>query len=377
MSRSFAAALRRASRLMRPPKLTKASRSIGRAMTSLMVKSALASFAAAKPTKARSRKAAVPKAGQTLGAVLTQLKAVQSVMLGAPLRATKRTASPRIPKGAQYLAASHRSAAGSRDYKLYLPASHPDRPKGLILMLHGCNQTPDDFALGTHMNAVAEKHGLAVVYPAQTGRNNAARCWNWFKPVNQRRGRGEPEILASLTRKLMKRHNLRREAVFVAGLSAGGAMAAILADVYPDLFSAAGIHSGLARGAAYSVRSAISAMHSGGIPQDDALPPPSVRRIVFQGDADRTVHPSNAAQIVQAAIGDTASPAKTLNRSVRGRGYARNDFAGPDSMVVLELWMLEGAGHAWSGGHATGSYTDSAGPDASTQMVRFFLTKPE
>ena len=117
-------------------------------------------------------------------------------------------------------------------------------------MLHGCNQTPDDFAVGTHMNAMAEKHGLAVAHPAQTRHHNAASCWNWFKPVNQLRGAGEPEILASLARKLMKEFSLTRDGVFVAGLSAGGAMAAILADVYPDIFSAVGVHSGLAREAA-------------------------------------------------------------------------------------------------------------------------------
>jgi poly(hydroxyalkanoate) depolymerase family esterase len=375
MSRTFAAALRRASRLMRP---SKASRSLQKAMTGAMVKAAIAPLAAAKPAKTkpaktRSRKTAGAKAGQSLGTVLKQLRAARSLMSG--VEASAREVSPRIPPGAQYLAGTHRSTAGSRRYKLYVPAGRK-RPSGLILMLHGCGQTPDDFAVGTRMNALAEKHGIAVAYPAQTSGHNAASCWNWFKPGDQGRDAGEPAILASLTRKLMREFGLSRDAVFVAGLSAGGAMAAILADIYPDLFSAAGIHSGLARGAARDVVSAMAAMRRGGgaAPALAAEPDP-VRRIVFHGDSDRTVHPSNAAVIVAAALGGAAQPTRVTKRSVRGRSYVRSDFAGPEGVQMLELWMLDGAGHAWSGGRTAGSFTDSKGPDASAQMIRFFLTK--
>ncbi|MCG6121490.1 MAG: PHB depolymerase family esterase [Microvirga sp.] len=292
-------------------------------------------------------------------------------------RSSNREVAPRIPAGAQYLSRSHRSAAGSRGYKIYLPASRPNRPTGLILMLHGCSQNPDDFAVGTRMNALAEKHGLVVAYPAQTKGHNGASCWNWFNPRHQNRDAGEPAILASLTQKLMKEFGLVRDDVFVAGLSAGGAMAAILADVYPDVFSAAGIHSGLHRGAARDVMSAMSAMRSGsasagGEPGVDVKSRP-VRRIVFQGEADSTVHPSNAAKIVAAAVGGDTAPSRVGKRSVRGRGYARSHFSGSDGTDMLELWMIEGSGHAWSGGHSAGSYTDAEGPDASVQMVRFFL----
>jgi poly(hydroxyalkanoate) depolymerase family esterase len=229
------------------------------------------------------------------------------------------------------------------------------------------------------MNAMAEKHGLAIAYPAQTPRQNAASCWNWFKPTNQARGSGEPEILASLARKLMKEFRLNRNCVFVAGLSAGGAMAAILADTYPDVFSAVGIHSGLARGSACDMVSAISVMRSGrpsgGTASVVTAQPDPVRRIIFQGEADGTVHPSNAARIVSAALGDHASPTKVITRSVLGRRYTRSDFAGDDGGVLLELWMIEGAGHAWSGGRVGGSYTDRNGPDATAHMIRFFLAK--
>jgi len=384
MIRSLAAAMRRINRLMRPAKVRKTVRSAQSAMAGTMIKSGLASLAAlkrkavVKPKAAKPRKAAASRAGSTLGVVLQQLQLTQA-LLPAP-SSRSRVQAPSIPKGARYLDLTHRTAAGSRSYKIYLPSGQPKHAKGLVLMLHGCNQGPDDFALGTNMNAHAERHGLAIVYPAQGSADNPATCWNWFKPGNQTRGTGEPALLASLTRKLMKEHGLGRESVFVAGLSAGGAMAAILADVYPDVYSAAGIHSGLARGAAHDVLSAMSAMRSGGssprtLPADadaDAFP----RRIIFHGDGDSTVHPSNATSIVAAALGDDAAPDKVTRGSVRGRSYARSDYAGADGTIQVELWMLEGAAHAWSGGKASGSYTEKSGPDASAQMIRFFLAKP-
>lgn len=372
MTRGFAAAMRRANRLMRPVKLSKASRSLHKSMTDLMVDAAFAPFVQPKAKIAKSRKAALPKSGRRLGAVLKQLTKAPATVTGA------RVDPARLPYGAQYLSRQHRSTAGSRGYRLYVPASQPKRPKGLILMLHGCNQTPDDFARGTHMNAMAEKHGLVIAYPCQTKGHNAGSCWNWFKPGHQARGMGEPAILASLARKLMREFGLERGSVFVAGLSAGGAMAAILADVYPDVFSAAGVHSGLARGSARDVLSAMSAMRSGGTSEDIAATPERpahpVRRIVFHGETDSTVHPSNAAQIVAAAVGGGTQPSRVGNRSVRGRGYARSDYADADGAVQLELWMIEQTGHAWSGGRAAGSFTDSKGPDASAQMIRFFLS---
>ncbi|WP_238381059.1 alpha/beta hydrolase family esterase [Alkalilacustris brevis] len=349
-------------------------------MAEVMINAAFAPFADQAPKGAKRRKARGPKVGRSLGGVVQQLRAAQPLMGGAVGRPTGRQATPRIPTGAQYMARWHRSAAGSRGYKLYLPASRPRRPKGLILMLHGCSQNPDDFAIGTHMNALAEKHGLAVAYPAQTrSRFNRASCWKWFRPTHQHRGVGEPAILASLTRKLMREFGIRRDGVFVAGLSAGGAMAVILADLYPEVFSAAGIHSGLARGSAHDVVSAMSTMRSGAastgsIPAVDARALP-VRRIIFQGAADRTVHPSNAGMIVAAAVGDDVVPTRTDNRSAGGREYARSEYAGADGTTLVEFWMIDGAGHAWSGGRPAGSYTDRKGPDASTHMLRFFMGK--
>lgn len=372
MSRSITASMRRTARLLGPRAQAHSVRKVQKAVASAMITAAFAPLTAMKPTPVKPRKTV--QRPPAVAIVRQTAQAPKGMPQAAPL--------PRIPKAAQYLSRRHTCAAGTRGFKLYLPAIRGDQPTGLIVMLHGCNQTPDDFAAGTHMNALAEKFGLAIAYPAQSRRHNPAGCWNWFKPGHQMRGAGEPAILASLTRKLMREFGLKRDTVFVAGLSAGGAMAAILADVYPDVFSAAGVHSGLARGSARNVVSAMSAMRNGGtrlrcVPVTAGLatnaPLYPVRRIVFHGGSDSTVHPSNAAQIVEAVVGEAAVPHKTGTRSVRGRGYARSDFAPAKGKGAVELWMIDGAGHAWSGGRAVGSYTDSKGPDASAQMVRFFL----
>lgn len=380
MLRTYATAFRNANRLMQPPKMIKATQSIHKAITGLMIDSAFSPLTGLAPKAAKLNKKKAPTNAQALGTAMGQVGAANMRMFAFPGKSSAGKPVPRIPTGAQYCSRKHRSAWGSRSFRLYLPVSRPQKPNGLILMLHGCSQTPDDFALGTHMNALAEKHGLAIAYPMQTKRHNAGLCWNWFKPENQMRGAGEPAILASLTRKLMKEFGLGRDSVFVGGLSAGGAMAAILADVYPDIFSAAGMHSALARGAAHNVASAMSAMRNGGSQRptlagiNGFLP---VRRIIFQGDNDSTVHPSNAAMLVDAAVGIDATPTKISNQSVQGRDYTRSNFAKSNGAGPLELWMLKGAGHAWSGGRTAGSFTDRKGPDASVQMVRFFLTKSD
>ena len=197
-------------------------------------------------------------------------------------------------------------------------------------------------------------------------------CWNWFRPGDQRRDAGEPAILAGLARHIVAGVRRAAKRVFVAGLSAGGAMAAVLGETYPDLFAAVGVHSGLPAGCASDVMSAFAAMRG------DPGVAPAVRRrgrmprtIVFHGGADRTVHPSNAEQIVAAA----RSPAALRDErgEAGGRAYVRIVADGPGGPPELECWMVDGAGHAWSGGDPAGSYADPAGPDASAEMVRFFL----
>jgi poly(hydroxyalkanoate) depolymerase family esterase len=231
------------------------------------------------------------------------------------------------------------------------------------------------------MNVLADIHGLLVAYPAQTRSANGSSCWNWFNPPDQMRDAGEPSILAGIARTIASDYQLDRCQVFTAGFSAGGAMAAVLAETYPDVFSAVGIHSGLAYRSANDVVSAFAVMRGNAGPslkkqhRAGKRIEPRVRTIVFHGTADQTVHPSNAARIVSAA--HPATPAEYVRqdsgRSPGGRFYNRTVICDEQKIPVVECWLVDGARHAWSGGHPNGSYTDPQGPDASSEMVRFFL----
>ena len=221
----------------------------------------------------------------------------------------KRVEPASIPEGAEFAERRFSCDAGTRTYKVYIPASvrNGREASGLIVMLHGCKQDPDDFATGTRMNAEGETHGLIVAYPCQPSSANPSSCWNWFNPADQSRGAGEPAILAGLTRALSSEFGLDRENVFVAGLSAGGAMAVVMGATYPDLYSAVGVHSGLAYRAANDVVTAFAAMR-GDLSATQATSrsrvtseSPLLRTIVFHGSADRTVHPRNADRIISAA----------------------------------------------------------------------------
>lgn len=275
--------------------------------------------------------------------------------------------------------------AGAMHYKLFIPSGLGDAPPPLIVMLHGCTQSPDDFARGTRMNALAQEHGYVVAYPAQAQSKNASKCWNWFRSHDQQRGRGEPAIIAALTRHLAKVHGLDERRVYVAGLSAGGAMAAVLGSTYPDVYAAIGVHSGLPVGAAHDLPSAFAAMKQGA-----STPPAGVQTaymdrvpsIVFHGDADTTVDPCNGEAVIAQCIGTPASMRGAESDAVHatvergsvpgGRTYTRTVFKNPDGSVTAEQWVVHGAAHAWFGGDPAGSYTDPSGPDASKHMLRFF-----
>jgi poly(hydroxyalkanoate) depolymerase family esterase len=254
----------------------------------------------------------------------------------------------------------------------------------LLVMLHGCKQWPDDFAAGTAMNFLAEEHGFFVVYPSQSRAANAMRCWNWFNPRHQHRGRGEPSLIAGITREVMSNYEIDPERVYVAGLSAGGAMTAVLAATYPDIYAAAGVHSGLARGAARNVPSAYSAMQTGAghIAPEIAAAPMSggarraVPMIIFHGDKDDTVHPNNCAQLAEQAWPHARTLLRHERKQLRvkgGHGYTRTSYFDKGRHSVLEIWEIHNSGHAWSGGDPAGSYTDPQGPSASSEMLRFFL----
>lgn len=292
-----------------------------------------------------------------------------------------RTASAMpLPDGARFLAMNCTTPAGSRAYKLYVPSSYADRPMPLVVMLHGCTQSADDFAAGTRMNHLAEEHGFLVVYPEQSATANGQRCWNWFNPGDQKRGAGEPHLITEIVRQVMADYRVDPDRVYAAGLSAGGAAAAVLAAAYPDLFAAVGVHSGLACGVASDVGSAFAAMRG-----DRQVSAPSkvakaeVPIIVFHGDSDHTVHARNGEQVIEQAkpggTGRWTTPSEA-GQVPGGHRYVRTRYVDEDGVTRHEHWVVHGAGHAWQGGSPQGSYTDPQGPDASREMVRFFLEHP-
>ena len=281
------------------------------------------------------------------------------------------------PAASSFVAGSHAdAAAGRRDYRLFIPPQVEHGPLPLVVMLHGCTQDPEDFAAGTAMNEAALAQGFFVLYPAQSQQANPQRCWNWFKQNHQQRGRGEPSLIAGMTRDVMAQHSIDPARVYVAGLSAGGAMAAILGDAYPDLYAAVGVHSGLAAGAAADLPSALAAMKAGSASTGAGAG--GTPAIVFHGDADATVHPRNGEQAVAASAGagSTIEELRVPGSSGNGRASTRRVHRAADGRVLAEHWLVHGAAHAWSGGSANGSYTDARGPDATGEMLRFFFEHP-
>jgi len=296
-----------------------------------------------------------------------------------------REARADVPAKGRFIAGTCTSAAGTRAYKLYIPSAYKGEPLPLVLMLHGCTQNPDDFATGTGMNAAGEESGCFVVYAEQTKNANGSQCWNWFQPGDQQRDQGEPSILAAITGDIASNYKVDTSRIYVAGLSAGGAMAVVLAATYPDRFAAVGIHSGLPYGIARDVPSAFAAMKRrksrGGEALHGKKPAPLAERvpaIVFHGDRDTTVSPVNGEQVLAQCI--PAAGGKEANAEVQqgavpgGRTYTRTIMRDEQGNPVAEKWIVHGAGHAWSGGSRQGSYTDPKGPDASREMLRFFLT---
>jgi poly(hydroxyalkanoate) depolymerase family esterase len=396
MTMDFAAAMRTATKLTRAQKLMEATRVIqsalllgrgqtepadgpgvkGQAIEKLMIditpdvtRAELAGAAQAVPAR------------WTVGDVAATLGQARLPSFGLDGLARVRPRKPlEIPDGAQYLSRSYACAAGRRSYKLYVPHRQHAGRRPLLIMLHGGTQDADDFAAGTRMNVLAEEHGFLVAYPSQCKSANPSLCWNWFKPEDQVRGAGEPSIIAGITDEIVAEYDIDPRRVFVAGLSAGGAMAGVMGATYPEVYAAVGVHSGLPYRSATDVASAFSAMRGDPGPQrrqwktgprsDHALRVPT---IVFHGDADQIVHPSNAAKIIKGKTGDTVERAKV--RSSASRTYTRAVTRDKNGTVVVEQWLIHGSGHAWSGGSADGTYTDPHGPDASRELLRFFLAE--
>ncbi|MBM6584480.1 PHB depolymerase family esterase, partial [Microvirga sp. BT689] len=282
-----------------------------------------------------------------------------------------------LPEGARFEERTFANETGGRAYKLYIPSGYTGQPVPLVVMLHGCTQSPDDFAAGTRMNELAEEKTFLVAYPAQAQSANVSKCWNWFNATDQQRDRGEPSLIAGITRQIMHDFSVEPRQVYAAGLSAGGAAAAIMGSAYPDLYSAVGVHSGLACGAARDMPSAFAAMRQGGAPQHSGAEQP-VPTIVFHGDRDTTVSPINGDQVIaQSKAGADLQTTVSRGQAPGGINYTRTVACDDSGHPMLEHWVLHGAGHAWSGGSPSGSYTEPKGPDASREMMRFFLEHPK
>jgi poly(hydroxyalkanoate) depolymerase family esterase len=281
-----------------------------------------------------------------------------------------------VPEGARFIEGAYSNPAGSRAYRLFIPSRYQGQPLPLVVMLHGCTQSPDDFAAGTRMNFIGEEQTCLVVYPAQRSEANHAKCWNWFRAADQQRGSGEPSLIAGITRQIMRDYAVDPKRVYVGGLSAGAAAAAIMGATYRDLYAAIGVHSGLACGAAIDLPSAFVAMRQGGGSDHKVIPgdEPPVPTIVFHGDRDTAVHPNNGDQILEQSMRMTSTQKKVhRGRVPGGHAYTRTIHTDASGHRIFEHWNIHGAGHAWSGGSPAGSYTDPRGPDATREMMRFFL----
>jgi poly(hydroxyalkanoate) depolymerase family esterase len=308
-----------------------------------------------------------------------------------------RVALPRETTG-ELIRLEHDDGRRSRPVFVYAPPGL-DRavPAPLVVMLHGCTQTAASFSSGSLMNRMAERHGFVVAYPEQSREENPSCCWNWFSSSHQARGAGEPASIAGATRAVAEaadRWTIDPARVFVAGMSAGGAMAAVMAATYPDVFAAVAIHSGLAYGSARTLPDAMQAMRRGG-PDPEAQGAAAfaamgaaarpVPAIVIHGTADGTVAPVNGEHAVRQwmatnrrASGGAYDPeldrpdATVRDDGSGGLPFTRRRWHDRDGRLVQELVAVEGLGHAWSGGAPGGSYTDPRGPSSSDAIFDFF-----
>jgi poly(hydroxyalkanoate) depolymerase family esterase len=293
-------------------------------------------------------------------------------------RVAAKPAPERRPAPGTFVDGRYSGRHGGLAYKLYTPRGSARRRLPLVVMLHGCTQSAADFAVGAGMNRLADELGFLVLYPEQSVTANLGRCWNWHRPGDQERGRGEPAVIADLTRHVIALCKANAARVYIAGISAGGAAAAIIAAAYPDLYVAVGVHSGLARGEVRTLGGAISAMRTGGATGADGKTRPPLPTIVFHGDQDPIVHPSNAAGFLshlRRSSSRALDSHETQGRVRNGRAYTRREYRHGAGPVLLEDWSIHGSGHGWSGGDPAGSHTDPRGPDASREMLRFFLSR--
>ncbi|TDR35815.1 poly(hydroxyalkanoate) depolymerase family esterase [Tahibacter aquaticus] len=357
-----------------------------KAMTSALRLARSAGAAAAKTRKpaaaAAVAKKAVRKRAKTTAATTPRVRAARSMPVRKPTKPEQASASPSAVSAAGVETGRFRNRAGTRAYRFFMPASARGLalPPALLVLLHGCAQDAERFAACTRMDALAEQHGFCVLYPEQSVRAQRQRCWNWFDPQHQQRGSGEPSLIAGMARKLVRQHRLAPRRVYVAGFSAGGAMAVVLGETYAELFRAVGVYAGMPYQSAQGATSAFLAMRGrhglAAKTTPSAVPPRALPVIVVQGDRDRTVHPSNASIIVRDALARFAPlSAEPQEGTAAGRTFSLTRYRDSDGDCLVEHWTIHGGRHAWSGG-GTGLFADPLGPDISSAMVEFFLALP-
>jgi len=351
-----------------PPKLHKTQAFVTPPILDLVAEEVTVGASDQEPSDTLPPRAAPPPSAPKKFRVFTHLRTAET----RP-NARQHAPSDLAPASGKFLSEVFSNTAGARNYKLYIPSGVDREPRPLIIMLHGCTQWADDFAAGTRMNFAAEDKTCFVAFPEQSPTANSSRCWNWFHSGHQMRGHGEPSIIAGIAMDIMSAHSIDPRRVYIAGLSAGGAAAAVAAQAYPDVFAALGVHSGLACGTARDLPSAFLAMQGQHPPNAPRQSNP-IPTIVFHGDQDRTVHPRNAADVAKgAAAGNTFEQEVERGVVPAGRRYSRSIYRDLSGKRMIEDWLIHGAGHAWSGGSAAGSFTDPRGPDATKEMLRFFL----
>lgn len=298
----------------------------------------------------------------------------------------------------KFLAREYASPLGRRRYLLFVPPGHDrGRPTPLVVLLHGCTQEAADFARGTRMNDEATRVGALVLYPEQPAEANEKRCWNWFGPAHQARDAGEPALIAGMTREVAADYGSDPNRTYIGGISAGAAMAVLTALAYPDLYAAVASHSGVGWRVADDLQSGLAAMQGGGV--DPAAQARSAVRamgrraraiplIALHGTADSVVRPAATRGLVDqfAALHQLVAGAGRSGNAIRridttqaemgGYPYVVRRLRGAEGSVAVEEWMIDGLGHAFSGGSPAGSWTDPRGPDAAREMLRFFLDHP-
>ncbi len=362
----------RAGRLVRAGSLLEATAAIQGALARLH------GLQPAAPFRARgARRAAAAPLSPRHG---TPHDATDPIAMPLPARGDTRDGDPPAEPGSFRSGAVQLGVVAAR-YKVFVPQRAEGEALPLVVMLHGCTQDPDDFAAGTRMNARADELGFAVLYPEQSRAGNPSRCWNWFRREDQVRGQGEPAAIVAMTDAVIAEFGLDARRVFIAGMSAGGAMAAIVAREYPERYRAVGIHSGLPAGAAKNVPDAMAVMRTGMAraaavaAESPAMPSHEMPTIVFHGTADRTVHPHNGGRAVEAALGAARAAIVPTVENVTtpdGVRYSRSQYVRADGTLLAEHWLVRDGSHAWSGGDPTGSYTEPSGPSATDAMLTFF-----